>query len=582
MYRKSALLCPFLLVFLLSANGLAASSPAISITGSVKQPLNMTMDDLRGFESVSARLNEITTDKNFHGVFSYRGVPLRSLLELAVVQKEESDFFKPVDLAIVIRNTDGKQTVLSWGEIFYRNPADVLVAFSATPVMPHRECSNCHAPDVFKKWFDPLKRAVGLPKLVVANDFYTDRSLENISSIEVIDLHPKISAKKMENLFSHEFVIAGEVKRELKITDISSYQRLEILAKQTGDGKGYHGLKHFGGVPLIDIVRSAGIEPDLNTVLLVSAPDGYRSLISYGELLLAPYGRNIIIADTADSHPLKENGKFIALLADDLSADRWVKAVNRIEVIKMTQRAKLYIIGVGCADTNLISLEAISTMGKSDVFISTEDIAKRFSKYMGTKPVLFDPLMNADPFFRKKNPGLSEVEVKKRLEEQRAQSIQMIRDALERGKNVAFLEYGDPTIYGSWLYWLQEFIDRTEIVPGLSSFNVSNAMIKKHYGCNGSIVLTVPKGLRDNEPLLKAVAENGDTLVIFIGLKEMRNLMPLFRKYYPETTPVTVVYRAGYSDSESLIRTTFRDVMNITEKEEEQHLGMIYIGSCLK
>lgn len=582
MYRKSALLCSFLLVFLLSANGLAASSPAISITGSVKQPLNMTMDDLRGFESVSARLNEITTDKNFHGVFSYRGVPLRSLLELAVVQKEESDFFKPVDLAIVIRNTDGKQTVLSWGEIFYRNPADVLVAFSATPVMPHRECSNCHAPDVFKKWFDPLKRAVGLPKLVVANDFYTDRSLENISSIEVIDLHPKISAKKMENLFSHEFVIAGEVKRELKITDISSYQRLEILAKQTGDGKGYHGLKHFGGVPLIDIVRSAGIEPDLNTVLLVSAPDGYRSLISYGELLLAPYGRNIIIADTADSHPLKENGKFIALLADDLSADRWVKAVNRIEVIKMTQRAKLYIIGVGCADTNLISLEAISTMGKSDVFISTEDIAKRFSKYMGTKPVLFDPLMNADPFFRKKNPGLSEVEVKKRLEEQRAQSIQMIRDALERGKNVAFLEYGDPTIYGSWLYWLQEFIDRTEIVPGLSSFNVSNAMIKKHYGCNGSIVLTVPKGLRDNEPLLKAVAENGDTLVIFIGLKEMRNLMPLFRKYYPETTPVTVVYRAGYSDSESLIRTTFRDVMNITEKEEEQHLGMIYIGSCLK
>ena len=94
-------------------------------------------------------------------------------------------------------------------------------------------------------------------------------------------------------------------------------------------------------------------------------------------------------------------------------------------------------------------------------------------------------------------------------------------------------------------------------------------MIKKHYGCNGSIVLTVPKGLRDNEPLLKAVAENGDTLVIFIGLKEMRNLMPLFRKYYPETTPVTVVFRAGYSDSERLIRTTFREVMNITEKEEE-------------
>lgn len=82
--------------------------------------------------------------------------------------------------------------------------------------------------------------------------------------------------------------------------------------------------------------------------------------------------------------------------------------------------------------------------------------------------------------------------------------------------------------------------------------------------------------------MLEAVAQNGDTLVIFIGLKEMKNLMPLFQKYYPETTPVKVVYRAGYSDSERLISTTLKDVMNITEKEEEQHLGMIYIGPCLK
>jgi hypothetical protein len=421
------LLCILLLWY---GTALSASQPSISVTGTVKQPLNLTMEDLRQFESVSVRLNEVTTDRIFHGAFSYRGVPLRTVLELATVQKEEADFSKPVDLAIVIKNKEGKQTVLSWGEIFYHNPAEVIIAVNAAPVMPHRECSGCHTPEVFKTWFDPLKRQVGLPKLIVANDFYTDRSLEDVSSIEVINLHPKMTSRKLPNLFSPEFIVTGAVKKDLKIGVISSYPRLEILAKQVGDGKGYHGLKHFGGAPLIDIVRSAGIEPDLNTVLLVSAPDGYRSLISYGELLLAPYGRNIIIADTADRHPLKENGKFIALLADDLSADRWVKAVNRIEVIKMTQRAKLYIIGVGCADTNLISLEAISTMGKSDVFISTEDIAKRFSKYMGTKPVLFDLLMNADPFFRKKNPCLSEVEVKKRLEEQRAQSIQMIRDAL--------------------------------------------------------------------------------------------------------------------------------------------------------
>jgi precorrin-4 methylase len=584
MYKKIAVCCSFLLVFLLSANGWTASSPAISITGFVKQPINITMYDLSRFESVSARLNEVTTDNQFHGVFSYRGVPLRTLLELATVQKEESDFFKPVDLAVVIKNNSGQQTVLSWGEIFYRNPAEVLIAYSATPIMPHRECSGCHAPEVFKPWFDQLKRNIGLPKLIVSNDFYTDRSLENISSIEVVDLHPGIASQKMKNLFSPEFTLNGAVKDKMKIKDISSYPRLEVLAKTTGDGKGYHGLNTYNGVPLIEIIRKAGINPDINSAILISSPDGYRSLISYGELFFAPYGRNIIIADMAEGQPLKENGKFIALFPDDLSADRWVKAVNKIEVIPLKQKPKLSIIGVGCGDTSLLTLEAISYIGKADAFLCTEDIKNRFAKYMGNKPVLFDPLMNAEPFFRKMNPTLSDADAKKKLEDQRAGNIQSIRDALKAGQNVALLEYGDPTIYGSWRYWLQEFMDQIEIIPGLSAFNVSNAMIKNILceECKGSIVLTVPKGLKANEALLKSVAENGDTLVIFIGLKEMKELMPLFRKFYPESTPVAVVYRAGYSDSERIVKTTMREVMNMTEKDTEQHLGMIYIGPCLK
>jgi len=582
MYKKLVWFSLLLFIFSLSAHGLAASSPAISITGTVKQPLNVTMDDIRRFESVNARLNEVTADKNFHGVFSYRGVPLRTLLELATVQKEESDFFKPVDLAVVIKNNSGQQTVLSWGEIFYRNPAEVLIAYSATPIMPHRECSACHTPEVFKPWFDQLKRDVGLPKLVVANDFYSDRSLENISSIEVIDLHPEMTSQKIKNLFSPEFVLSGAVKKQMNVTDITSYPRLEVIAKTTGDGKGYHGVNTYNGVPLIEIIRKAGINPDINSVILISSPDGYRSLISYGELYFAPYGRNIIIADMAEGQPLKENGKFIALFPDDLSADRWVKAVNKIEVISLKQNPKLYIIGVGCADTSLVTLEAISYMAKADVFLCPEDIKNRFAKYMGNKPILFDPLLNAEPFFRKMNPTLSDAETKKKLEDQRNRDIQSVRDSLKAGKNVAFLEYGDPTIYGSWIYWLQEFKDQMEIIPGISAFNVSNALIKRNAGCNGSTILTVPKGLKTNEALLKSVSEKGDTLVIFIGLKEMKNLMPLFQKYYPETTPVTVVYRAGYSDSERFIRTNLKDVMNITEKEEEQHLGMIYIGPCLK
>jgi precorrin-4 methylase len=220
-------------------------------------------------------------------------------------------------------------------------------------------------------------------------------------------------------------------------------------------------------------------------------------------------------------------------------------------------------------------------MGKADCFISPEDIQKRFAKYMGNKPVLFDPLRNTEFMFQKEHPGLSEKKSKRLLEAQRKKDVQSIRDALDAGKNVALLEYGDPTIYGGWMFWLEDFKDDIEVITGISAFNAANAMIGKHLGCNGSIVITAPRGLKDNEAMLKAVADNKDTLVIFIGLKELKILKPLFQKYYPNTTPVHLVYRAGYSDSEYMITTSLAEVVETAEKEKEQHLGLIYIGPCL-
>jgi DMSO/TMAO reductase YedYZ molybdopterin-dependent catalytic subunit len=387
----------FILILFLSVQGWASSSPDISITGVVKQPLHLTMQDLSKFEQSSVKLNEVTRDKDYHGSFQYRGVPLKTLLELASIQKEETDFFKPVDLIIIIKNKERKQTVLSWGEIFYRNPSEIIIALTANPIMSQKSCKNCHNPETYEPWLNQLKRQVGFPKLVVANDFYTDRCLEDITNIEIVDLHAKLPVKKMPELFSPKFTITGATKKSMEFSDLASYPHVQILAKQIGEGKGYHGLRNFRGVPLLELLDKAGIEPDLNTVLLVSAPDGYRSLISYGELFLNPEGRNIIIADRVDNQPITKTGKFVLIMPNDLSADRWVKAVAKIEIINLKQKPELYIIGVGCADTNLITLEAVSYMGKSDVFVCTEDIAKRFAKYMGNKPVLFDPLMNAEP-----------------------------------------------------------------------------------------------------------------------------------------------------------------------------------------
>ncbi|MFH0788693.1 MAG: hypothetical protein V2B13_13920, partial [Pseudomonadota bacterium] len=299
-------------VFITLAFGLSwAASPAVlTISGQVVKPLQVNLEDFKKMPSITVRLNELDQGKNFRGTFNYQGVPLRTLLEQAHIQKGKSDFNKLIDLAVVVRNKEGRQIVLSWGEIFYRNPAEITIAFSGVPIMPHKKCDSCHKPEVYGRWFNQLTRPVGFPKLIAANDFYTDRSLENITGIEVIDLPPGIKGQKMAKLHSPSFAVSGQVKNPLVVTDLTAYPHTEMLLKQVGDGMGFHGLKWAEGVPLIDILKKAGAEMDLTTVILISAPDGYRSLLSYGELMLTPAGGRILIADKINHNPLDKDGKF--------------------------------------------------------------------------------------------------------------------------------------------------------------------------------------------------------------------------------------------------------------------------------
>jgi precorrin-4 methylase len=585
MQKKFAMLnLLFIICFSLffAVSGWTAPLPTISITGSVRQPLNLSMEDLQKLETVTVRLNEVTRDREYNGAFYYRGIPLKTLLELAFIQKEETDFGKPIDLAILVRNKDGKQTVLSWGEVFFGNPGEVVLAFSGTPIMPHGECKRCHTPEVYQPRLNVLSRKIGFPKLVVANDFYTDRSLEDVTNIEVFDLHLKMPVKKISDLFSPGFSVTGGVKQTLNVSDLSSHPRVEAPAKMIGDGIGYHGLESYGGVLLSELLKKAGVVPDLNQVIIISAPDGYRTLLSFGEVFLSSRGKSIMVADRVANQPVKKGGNFKLILPDDLPADRAVKAISKIEVVSLKPKSNFYIIGMGCSDTRLVTLEAISAMGKADVFVCVEDLQKRFAKYMGNKPVLFDPFKSKRHQAKQSASHVDGKEDQESMTEETKRDIKTIRDALQAGKTVAFLEYGDPTLYPSWMHWLKDLANEAKYIPGISAFNASNAMIGKHFGCKGSIVITVPRGLKDNEAMLKAVADNGDTLVIFIGLKELKNLRSLFQKYYANTTPVHLVYRAGYSDSEYIVKTTIAEVAEVAEKEKEKHLGMIYIGPCLK
>ena len=584
MFKKILLLIVLIsITCFFNVQGWAADSQSvISITGEVKQPLYITMNDLKKFDSDWVRLNEVTKDKKFHGVFYFHGPSLQTLLDFAGVRKEESAFPKLVDLAIVVRNKKGEQVVLSWGEVFYRNPADILLGIDVTPIMPHKLGNPAFAQEIAPSMVNQLKRKVGLPALVVANDFYTDRCIEDVTTIEVVNLHLSLPGKKGASIFSPQFTVIAGKGKSLEVKELSSYPQATLSAKSVGEGKGFHGLKSYKGVSLTCLLEKAGITSDLNSVIIASAPDGYRSLLSYGELFLGHSGGEVMIADSEDNQPLKKNGAFMLVLPNDLAADRWVKSVDRVEVITLKKEPKVYIISIGCSETKLITLEALSCLSKADAFVCSDELKNSLAGYIGDKPVLFNPIHSLKQIIHKPDPNLTCEQKEKLLKEQRDKEVQKVIAALNEGKTVVYLEYGDPGVFGSGRF-LKDYVseDKIEIIPGISAFNVSNALLKRDPTCKGSLVISAPSGLKSNEPLVKAIADKGETLVIFMGLKELPTLVPFLQKYYAGTTPISLVYNAGYTEKEKVVRSTLQNVLNATEKESEKWLGLIYVGPCL-
>ena len=448
--------------------------------------------------------------------------------------------------------------------------------------MPGKGCAGCHTPAEYKTQLEQYERKPVLPKLVASDDRYADRCLEDVSSIEIIDLRPRMESQKLPQLYSPSFDVTGSVQKKMTVKNLSAFSRMDIPVRHS-ECRGFHGIQKFSGTALKHIAAKAGIAADINSVLLVSAPDGYRALVSYGELFLSAPGEHIIIADRLNGKPLEKEGSFYLICAEDLVFDRRVDAVSRIEVITLREQPQLYVIGVGCGDTRMITLEALSGMAKADAFICTEDIKKRFGKYMGDKPMLFDLYDYTQHTIKRQNPALTPDALKKLVNEKQAHAAGLIKNMLKDGRSVALLDYGDPAIFTGGA-WVKNYFKEKElrIITGISSFNAANALLNKKFDGNRAIVLTTPWDITANPALLKAAAAHGDAVVVFMALSNIDMLMPVFNQSYPAATPVFVVYKAGYAGGESIMETTISRVQQAVAQNKEKLLGLLYIPGPAK
>ena len=149
--------------------------------------------------------------------------------------------------------------------------------------------------------------------------------------------------------------------------------------------------------------------------------------------------------------------------------------------------AKLYGIGVGPGDRELLTLKAVRIIGSCSVVIVP-------SAMEGGRSIALE---TAGEFISKG----AEVIVKyfpmggEEQEEKIYEAYKIIEEKLIEGKDVAFLTIGDPFVYSTYIYLLKYVEEKgfeTETIPGITSFCACASLAKEPLVIGDEPLLILP------------------------------------------------------------------------------------------
>jgi precorrin-2/cobalt-factor-2 C20-methyltransferase len=184
---------------------------------------------------------------------------------------------------------------------------------------------------------------------------------------------------------------------------------------------------------------------------------------------------------------------------------------------------KLYGIGTGPGDPQLLTLKAVETIQNCSVLAvpkTSNDERTAFSiieKYTHGKEIL-------------ECRFTMEKDTKKR-EAARLAAAADIMGCLEDGKDVGFVTLGDPTTYSTYMYVHKIIVGKgyfAEIIPGVTSYSAAAAALGIPL-CEGNEILTIipARHNADMDRLLdypgnKVIMKSGANLAHVLGLLEER------------------------------------------------------------
>jgi precorrin-2/cobalt-factor-2 C20-methyltransferase len=177
---------------------------------------------------------------------------------------------------------------------------------------------------------------------------------------------------------------------------------------------------------------------------------------------------------------------------------------------------KLYVIGVGPGDPELITIKGARILGNVDCLCVPKgrEEGKSLALSIVRRIVNMEGKEVIEVYFPMKKTARAGHG--QELHAGWTKAVATVLDRLRSGRDVAFITIGDPTIYSTFFYLYDRLIEserslEIEIIPGVSSITAAASRAHIPLGLGDGKIAILPANYLDD---LKAALERFDTVVL--------------------------------------------------------------------
>lgn len=235
--------------------------------------------------------------------------------------------------------------------------------------------------------------------------------------------------------------------------------------------------------------------------------------------------------------------------------------------------SKVYIVGAGPGDVELLTVKALRVIREADVILYDRLI---------NEDILNEARADAELVFCGKLPG-------KHAMIQEHIHAQLVEYAL-RGKVVVRLKGGDPFVFGRGAEEAEVVAAANipfEIIPGITSGIAAAAyagipVTHRDYGSSFAIVTGHMKEGKDDSIKWESLATGIDTVAIYMGVQNLPYIVKQLTTHGRAVdTPVALIHWGTY-DKQRTVTGTLENIERIVEEERIANPSIILVGEVVK